>query len=201
MQDFDWEVKLRGVRVLFALLRLAEVDSDASALDQTQRNQHHHQQQPTDFQVSRLKRRRLGSTAEEENGDGAEEGAEEERSWQTTALALFLGLDGDRLLIAALQDYERLVRLEAASLLSPARDAYAKEAAATGGEEGDAEEAEEEDRRMALFRQQMREVDLGAIVREAGPRRDDEEDDFLTRHINAPAVDPNVEQPFLDCPF
>ncbi len=54
---------------------------------------------------------------------------------------------------------------------------------------------------MALFRQQVREVDLGAIVREAGPRRDEEEDDFLTRHINAPAVDPNVEQPFLDCPF
>jgi hypothetical protein len=196
MQDFDWEVKLRGVRVLFALLRLAEVNSDAPDLAHAQCQHHHHQQPPPDFQISRLKRRRLGSTAEEENG-GAEEGAEEERSRQSTALALFLGLDGDRLLIAALKDYERLVRLEAASLLSPARDAYAKEAA-TAGEEA---EEEEEDRRMALFRQQVRDVDLGAVVREAGPRRDEEEDDFLTRHINAPAVDPNVEQPFLDCPF
>lgn len=193
MQDFDWEVKLRGVRVLFALLRLAEANSDAPDLAHAQCQ---HQQPPPDFQISRLKRRRLGSTAEEENGDGAE-GAEEERSRQSTALALFLGLDGDRLLIAALKDYERLVRLEAASLLSPARVAYAKEAAAAGKEA----EEEEEDRRMALFRQQVRDVDLGAIQREAGPRRDEEEDDFLTRHINAPAVDPNVEQPFLDCPF
>jgi len=164
VQDQDWEVKLRGLQFLHHLLNIAMDGTFSSPAKQED-----------------TKRQRVGKDTNVSR-------------WPSTALALFLDLDGDRTLIEFLQDYERLVRLKAACLLESAIISW-------GEKIGTCSETYE---RMAAFWRSAGAIDLAAMQRDAMPKREEEEDDFLTRHITAPPGIESLseeEQPFLDCPF
>lgn len=121
----------------------------------------------------------------------------------TLSRALFVTLGGDRLLLSALRDYERLVRLETARLLGSAR------LHSFGQVVDDREEQRMNERKhLVSFCKTLHGLDLAAIERDAGPRREEDEDDFFTRHIagrtlkdGGPDLDDADEEPFLDCPF
>jgi len=160
--DFDWEVKLRAVRLLhFLLMRCFGHVSNGTSI------------------------------AGQDHSDAASDGDEDSSEQMNAASALFLDFEGDRLLSEALKDHERMVRLETASLLSSVLTGEGTEV--SGGHTGGTQ-------RIGIFLQHVRGAGLDGIIRQAGPHEEEDEDEFLTRHINAPSG-AEADEHFPDCPF
>jgi hypothetical protein len=152
MDDFDWEVKLRGIRFFASLL--------------------------------------FGWL--ERSGNGSATGGE--------SRSLFFRLEGDRLLFAALDDSQRLVRLEVAHQIRRAQEIISTQSLCEAiGErsrsQGDTEYGYESEigqlwNRLAL-------VNCERIIQEAKPEEQD--DEFLVRHVLHATT--GGEKQILDCPF
>jgi hypothetical protein len=102
-----------------------------------------------------------------------------------TASGLFLDLEGDALLLASVLDNDRLVRLEACTMM---RDIVLR---ATKGVSPSTET-------LSGFLAKVKSLDFDYIASQAQPPQED--DEFLVRHVlegDKPFAKPNI----LDCPF